>query len=221
MTTPDSPDTPESVDQHESDQHDNDERAAAVLGRQRKLRLYTIVALGIIALLVLLTTTQNWWTLELKQATIPVPGTTADGALSALALCTLALAAALAIAGPFIRLLLAILQLLIGFTVVLTAALALHAPIEPSAALVTKATGVSGETALDKLVLGVAYEPWGWLAVVFGVLAFVAGAWLLISFRFWPPASRKYSAVRMAPADGPRDAVVDWDALSSGDDPTT
>jgi hypothetical protein len=41
-----------------------------------------------------------------------------------------------------------------------------------------------------------------------------------VSFRFWPVASWKYQAVRFAPATGPRDAVVDWDSLTEGSDPT-
>jgi hypothetical protein len=195
--------------------------AMAILARQRKLRLYTIFALGIIALAVLLTTTQTWWTLKLTGTSIVVPGSAAAAALSALALCGLALAAALAIAGPIIRLILGVLQLLIGFTIVLTSVMSLDNPEEQSASLVTTATGVSGDSSLHGLIHGVAFTPWGWIAVVFGVLAFLSGAWLLLSFRLWPPASRKYSAVRMVAADGPRDTVVDWDALSSGEDPTT
>jgi hypothetical protein len=61
---------------------------------------------------------------------------------------------------------------------------------------------------------------WPWIAIVLGVFSFLAGVWLLMSFRYWPVASRKYQAVRFQPADGPRDAVIDWDALSEGTDPT-
>jgi hypothetical protein len=191
-----------------------------VLARQRKLRMYTIFGIGILALLTLLATTQTWWTLRIDGPSIVVAGTSAAPALSALSLCGLALAAALAIAGPGFRLILGLIQLLVAFTVVLTSILSLKDPEEPSASLITKATGVTGDTSLHHLILGVTYTAWGWIAVLIGILAFLAGAWLLATFRMWPPASRKYQATRFVAADGPRDAVVDWDALSSGEDPT-
>jgi hypothetical protein len=193
---------------------------ATVLARQRKLRLYTILGIGALALLTLLATTQNWWTLHLHGSSIAVAGTAAAPALSALALCGLALAAALAIAGPVFRLILGVIQLLVAFTIVLTSILSLADPEQPSASLITKATGVSGDASLRGLIESVAFTPWGWVAIVIGVLAFLAGAWLLATFRLWPAASRKYQAVRFEEVNGPRDAVVDWDALSSGTDPT-
>jgi hypothetical protein len=188
--------------------------------RQRQLRLLTIFGIAAVAGLTMLTTTQNWWTLHLAGHTVPVPGSAAAPALSALALCGLALAAALAIAGPVIRLILGIIQLFIAFTIVLSSIQALSNPEQPSASLMTTATGVSGDSSLRKLIESVAYTPWGWIAIVVGVLTFLAGIWLLATFRFWPVASRKYQAARFAATEGPRSAVVDWDALSEGEDPT-
>ncbi len=186
----------------------------------RRLRLRTILVIGALALLTLLTTTQTWWTLQLSGHPIAVQGTVAAPALSALALTDLALAAALAIAGPVFRLILGLLQLLLSFTVVLSSAVSLARPDQPSESLVSKATGVAGSAAIDKLIIGVTETPWGWVAIVFGVLSFVAGLWLLATFRHWPTASRKYQAVRLEDADGPRDSVVDWDSLTGGGDPT-
>jgi hypothetical protein len=188
--------------------------------RQRRLRLLTIFGIAAIAGLTMLTTTQNWWTLHLEGHTVPVPGSSAAPALTSLALCGLALAAALAIAGPVIRLILGIIQLFIAFTIVLSSIQSLSDPEQPSASLMTTATGVSGDASLRNLIESVAYTPWGWIAIVVGVLTFLAGIWLLATFRFWPVASRKYQSVRFAAAGGPRDAVVDWDALSGGADPT-
>jgi hypothetical protein len=190
------------------------------VARARRLRIRTIFGIAIVAGLILIATTQPWWSLVVSGRPISVAGTVAAPALSALALSDLALAAALAIAGPFFRAVLGILQLLIAFTVTLTSALSLSAPDSASAALVTKATGVSGTKSIAELVSGVAYTPWGMIAIGLGVLAFLAGVFLLATFRRWPVASRKYQAVRLSPADGPRDAVVDWDALSDGEDPT-
>jgi hypothetical protein len=197
-----------------------DERSTLVLARQRRLRLYTILGIGALALLTLLTTTQNWWTVQLAGHAVDVQGTVAAGALSALALCGVALAAALAIAGPVFRLILGLIQLLVSFTIVFTSIVSLADPEQPSAQLLTKATGIDGDAALQKLILGVTYTPWGGIAIAIGVLAFLAGIWLLLTFRLWPTASRKYSSARFEDAGGPRDAVVDWDALSSGEDPT-
>jgi hypothetical protein len=190
------------------------------LQRSRRLRLYTIASIALIAALVFLTTTQTWWTLHLGSTSIPVPGTTAAPALSALALTDLALAAALAIAGPVFRLILGLLQLLLAFTIVFSTAVSLANPDQQSEALVSKATGVAGDGPIRGLIHSVAFTPWGAIAIAVGSLAFLAGVWLLLTFRAWPTASRKYQAVKFAKADGPRDAVVDWDAMSDGADPT-
>ena len=128
--------------------------------------------------------------------------------------------AALALAGPLFRIILAILQLLLAFTILLTTIVSLTAPDQPSAAAVSTATGVAGSTSIAALIKSVAITPWGIAAIVLGVLAFLIGLWLLASSRFWPAPTRKYQAVRFAAPGGPRDAVVDWDALSDGTDPT-
>jgi hypothetical protein len=188
--------------------------------RARKLRLYTILTIGLVAVLTLLTTTQTWWTLHLATRSLPIAGTVAAPALAALALCALVLAAALALAGPVFRLILGLLQLLLAFTVVFTTILSLVHPDEPSESAVQTATGIAGSSSIAPLIKSVAQTPWGFVAVGLGIVAFLVGIWLLATFRLWPTASRKYQAVRFAAADGPRDAVVDWDALSNGADPT-
>jgi hypothetical protein len=188
--------------------------------RARRLRLYTILAIGAIALLTLLTTTQTWWTLHLKDQNIAIAGTVAAPALAALSLCGLVLAAALALAGPLFRVILAILELLLAFTILLTTVMSLTDPDQPSQAAVSTATGIAGATSIAALITSVTMTPWGFLAIVFGVLAVLVGLWLLLSSRFWPVATRKYQAVRFATTEGPRDAVVDWDSLTEGTDPT-
>jgi uncharacterized membrane protein (TIGR02234 family) len=130
------------------------------------------------------------------------------------------LAAALALAGPVFRLVLGLLQLLLSFTIVFTTILSLVHPDQPSESAVQTATGIAGSTSIDHLIKSVTLTPWGFVAVALGFVAFVLGIWLLLTFRVWPAASRRYQAVRFQPADGPRDAVVDWDALSEGTDPT-
>jgi hypothetical protein len=194
--------------------------AQPILLRARRLRLMTIVAIGVIAGLTLITTTQTWWTLHLSNQSIPIAGSVAGQALTALSLCGLALAAALSIAGPVFRLILGLIQLLLGFTIVFTTVIALTDPAVPSENAIATATGVEGTDSTAALIKSVAETPWGFIAIAVGVLAFLAGVWLLLTFRAWPTASRKYQATRLASADGPRDAVVDWDAQTSGADPT-
>lgn len=198
----------------------NPERGSLRVDRARRLRLYTILGVAVIALLSLLTTTQNWWTLHLATQSIPIAGTVAAPALVALSLCGLVLAAALALAGPLFRIILAALQLVLAFTIELTTILSLSAPDQPSSSAVSSATGVAGATSIAALIKSVEFTPWGFVAVVLGALAFLVGLWLLATSRFWPAPTRKYQPVRFASADGPRDAVVDWDALSDGSDPT-
>ncbi|MCU1549539.1 MAG: hypothetical protein JWR36_99 [Glaciihabitans sp.] len=188
--------------------------------RARRLRLLTILGIAALAGLTLLATTQTWWTVVLSTQSIAVAGTVASPALSALSLSGLALAAALAIAGPFFRFVLGILQLLIGFTVVLTSALSVASPQKNSEALISKTTGVAGTESIHALIKSIGFTPWGTVAIVLGVLTFLAGAYLLVTFRRWPVASRKYQAVRFENASGERDAVIDWDSLSDGEDPT-
>jgi Tryptophan-associated transmembrane protein (Trp_oprn_chp) len=188
--------------------------------RARRLRLYTIFAIGIVAALTLITTTQTWWTLHLAAKSLPIAGTVAAPALAALALCAIVLAAALALAGPVFRFILGLLQLLLAFTIVFSTIVSLVRPDQPSESAVQTATGVAGSESVDALIKSVTLTPWGFVATALGVVAFVLGVWLLATFRLWPVASRKYQAVRFAAADGPRDAVVDWDAMSDGTDPT-
>jgi len=188
--------------------------------RARRLRLYTIAAIGVVAGLTLITSTQTWWTVHLATRSLPIAGTVAAPALTALTLCGLVLAAALALAGPVFRLILGLLQLLISFTIVFSSILSLARPDQPSESAVQTTTGIAGTASIDALIKSVTLTPWGFIAIAFGVLAFLIGIWLLVTFRLWPAASRKYQAVRFAAADGQRDAVVDWDALSDGTDPT-
>ena len=189
-------------------------------GRARRIRLYTIAAVGVVAGLTLITTTQVWWTLHLATRSLPIAGTVAGPALAALALCGLVLAAALALAGPVFRLILALVQLLLAFTIVFSTIVSIARPNQPSASAVQSATGVAGSASIDGLIRSVTLTPWGFVASGLGVVAFLIGVWLLFTFRLWPVASRKYQPVRFEPAEGPRDAVVDWDALSDGTDPT-
>ncbi|NEM90193.1 Trp biosynthesis-associated membrane protein [Galbitalea soli] len=186
----------------------------------KRLRLTTIVAIAALAALTLLTTTQSWWTIHLQAASLTVQGSVAAPALAALSLSGLALAGALAIAGPVFRVILGVLQIALGGLVVLTSSISVGDPVAGSESVISHATGVAGVASIRHLVQSVSQAPWGVTAIILGGLSVAVGLVLLATFRRWPSASRRYQAVRLAPEAGPRDAVIDWDALSEGDDPT-
>jgi hypothetical protein len=167
-------------------------------GAARRLRLVTIVTIIVIAALTMLSVTQRWWSLALQGGkSLDVAGTVASPALSALALSSFALAAALTIAGPAFRVILGVLEAFIGFTVGLAAISSLADPTTASATVISAATGVAGKKSIAALVSGVSDSAWPWVGIVSGVLALLAGIFLLATFRRWPAASRKYQAVRL------------------------
>lgn len=197
----------------------------------------TLLLAGIAANgLILIAWTQPWFTASLATdqtggGTIVVGGDVAAPGLSALALAGLALVGALSIAGPAFRVVLGVLQALIGATVTLSSLLAIADPVSASAAAVTEATGVSGESSVAALVASVWASAWPYLAVALGLLGVALGVAIVVTVRRWPQSSRKYQAARFGeegrdaadPADEPRqpDAIADWDALSDGGDPTS
>ena len=171
--------------------------------------------------------TQEWIAVVLDDRTpLSVAGDVAAPAVSTLALSGLVLIGALAIAGPFFRVVLAIIEVLIGVAVVYSAVLAITGPATASAAAITTATGVGGKESAAELVATINPTIWPWITVIAGVLLMVVALSVLLTSRAWPGSSRKYQAVRLEQPDGgnsptiERNAVDDWDALSSGDDPT-
>lgn len=193
----------------------------------------------------LLSWSQTWFDLRLAEApaqgggeAIAVAGSVASPALAALSLAGLALVAALAIAGPAIRIVLGVLESLLGGCLVLATALTLGSPVAAVAPAVTDATGVTGSEPTAELVASVAATAWPAAAVVGGVLLAVAGLVVLVTGTRWPASSRRYRGARLADTSGARlaersgahsgaearaasdRAIDDWDELSRGDDPT-
>jgi uncharacterized membrane protein (TIGR02234 family) len=199
----------------------------------------TIVGAG----LVLLAWSQTWFTLVIDSGSgastvdpIEVAGSIASPALAALGLAGLALVAALAIAGPGIRVVLGILEVLLGGCILLAAGISLADPVAAVSAAVTDATGVSGSAPTAALVASVTATLWPALAIVGGALLVLAGVTVLVTGTRWPASSRRYGGARLtddADAHADRDpatahgerpasdrAIDDWDGLSRGDDPT-
>jgi len=197
-------------------------------------RYKPVLILAVIASsgLALLAWTQVWASVRLAadgttQQVLDVTGTIAAPGLTALALAGLALAGALTIAGVVIRVVLGLLEMLLGVSVVLSAALAIADPIGASAAAVTTATGIAGSDSTRAAVSSAALTAWPFLALAAGILMLLTGLAVCVTARRWPGPTTRYDATRFEPvtdaATGrtrPRDAVDDWDGLTRGDDPT-
>lgn len=176
----------------------------------------------------LLAWSQPWFvaTLGGESAThppIPAGGDVAAPAVAALALAGLAGVGAMAISGPILRVILAILQVLVGGGIALSAVLAMLEPVTAVEPLVTAATGIAGSAAVTALVTAVPATVWPAVALASGLLLAMLGMVIALTGRAWPGSTRKYQPGRFGPAEsgaGPERTVSDWDALSEGGDPT-
>ncbi|MDJ0322791.1 Trp biosynthesis-associated membrane protein [Cryobacterium sp. PH31-AA6] len=221
----------------------------------RRLKLAVILLVLAASALALLAWTQAWISADVLQSgttpkSLEVSGSTAAPGLTALALAGIALAGALSIAGPVIRVVLGLLEILLGFSVALSSALALGDPAGASAALVTAATGISGRESVTDGVVATVSTPWPYLALLAGVAMAAAGVLILLTARRWPGNGSRYQAVRFESADSAAtpigtsgepsvdpssdavdtsgepsadpssDAVDTWDGLTRGEDPT-
>jgi len=204
----------------------------------RRLKYGAILAILLGCGLAMLAATQQWYAFELSPEAghgqaVTVQGSAADQAVMALALAGVALAAALAIAGPLIRVILGALGVVIGGSLVLSTVMATREPVQAGAAALTKATGITGDSALAGLVVRTEASAWPLAAIAGGVIAGLAALAVLVTSRRWPASSHKYQSVRFAAAEetppvrrsaepaSERDrAIDDWDELSRGEDPT-
>jgi hypothetical protein len=186
----------------------------------RRLKLVLLLSGLLLSALVFAGWTQEWFAVTLVDGpTLSVAGDVAAPALSALALTCLVLLGALSIAGPVFRVVLGVLQVLLGGTMVLSGVLALVNPVAASSASITDATGIAGDAPVAALVASIAMTAWPVLSTIAAALLALLGVAVVVTARRWPGSGRKYSAVRLSPG-GERSAVDDWDALSSGEDPT-
>lgn len=206
---------------------ENETRGSAAASTGRRLKSATILAVLVLSALTFLAWSQSWGTLELvggttTEATLDVPGSVAAPALSALGLAGIALAGALAIAGPIVRLVLGALEVLLGASVLWSGLLALTDPVAAGASAVTTSTGVAGTSSIRDLVTAGGESPWPAVTVVLGALMALAGILIIVTVRRWPASSRRYQAVTFEAADGrrstdPSDLVDAFD----DDDPAT
>ncbi len=213
----------------------------------RRLKLVLILTILSASALALLAWTQVWFHAEVGlpdagTQVLQIDGAIAAPALTALALSGFALAGALTIAGRLIRIVLGVLEVLLGVSVFLAAFLAVENPSQASAAAVTAATGIAGHESIQLSVLGTIVTPWPFVAMGAALIMATAGVTVILTSARWPGPTNKYQAVRfeqVASSDGtsptsllaagdsagptepaPSDAVGDWDDLSRGEDPT-
>lgn len=169
--------------------------------------------------LVSLAWSQVWYLLRLSGAEYEVRGDIAAGALLPLALASLTLVLALALAGPVFRVILGVLDSLLGVCVVVVSIWSLSDPVRASLPLLQDATGFSSsEQAFVDEVASTVVTAWPIVGLVGGVLMVLTGLAVAVTARAWPTSGSKYTRTRMATPEG--DAIHDWDALSDGEDPT-
>jgi uncharacterized membrane protein (TIGR02234 family) len=207
----------------------------------------TLLAAIVLSGLMLLTWTGEWFSLTLRESatgnrTLGVTGEVAAPALVALALASLALVAALALSGPFFRVVLGVLEVVLGFTVSVSAVIAVSNPVRASESAISAVTGVGGSVSIAALVTSVSQTAFPILAIAVGILTMMLGVFVLATFRRWPGSTGRYrQPVVLEDPDAPAahrddsdaatvdpgsenaaaDAISDWDTLSGGSDPTS
>jgi len=208
--------------------------AAPKSPRRFKLRFILVVLAA--STLALLAWTQVWVNTAVigtgaEKLLLAIDGSAASPAITALALAGFALAGALTIAGRVVRVVLGVLESLIGVSVFLASFQVLVDPALASASEVTKATGIAGTESILAVVSESTATPWPYVAVAASVIMVLAGLGISVTAGRWAGATTKYQTTRMEPAAGAAsrsgaerestpDAVVDWDDLSRGQDPT-
>lgn len=183
-----------------------------------RLRLVALLALVLLAAGVLLAWSQEWFRVAIDGDEFGVRGDVAAGALAPLALTGLALVAALALAGPVLRVLLGILGALLGVSVIAVTMLSISDPPQSVATAVGEHTGIAGLDSIRAIIDRVDQSVWPWVAVAAGILLILTGALIAVTGPRWPGSGRRYSRTRLTPVEG--NPVDDWDALSAGEDPT-
>jgi uncharacterized membrane protein (TIGR02234 family) len=200
----------------------------------RRSRPIVVLAGLLIAGLTMLAWTQTWFTVHLDATsavatTVHADGSDAVSSYSALAIASLALFLALTIAGPVVRIVLAAIEILLGVAIVVSGVSAIADPVRAASSAVSTVAGVQDLDAVRRVVTATTTTAWPYVGVASGVLAALLGVVVIVVQRRWPGPTRKYGATTdrpgAAPATNrptpPRDAVVDWDDLSAGVDPTS
>ncbi len=191
-----------------------------------RLRLLAIVLPLVSSSVAFIAWSQPWVTVGLADGRVLVAsGDVAAPAIPPLAIAALALVGALTLAGVVFRVVLGLLQALLGAGIAASGFLAIADPVQASAATITEATGVEGLDSLSVIVNQPAISAWPWVAIAVGALAVVMGLGIAATASRWPERTRRFDAVRLEPLEDTAEAPAPdrqdaWDALSDGDDPT-
>ena len=208
-------------------------------GQKSKSPILLLVTLC--AILVMMSWSQTWSTLSLASGVagdtpVSVTGQTMAPGLSALGLTSLALLAALALAGTIFRFVLGVMQTLLGIVIAVTTVSVLNDPVDAAAPALIHITGVQDVPALREMISQLAITAWPFVSLVVGILTAASGIMILLYSRSWPQSGRKYAAPTtgmdplLAPLVNPLSegdvdsshARIDaWDDLSRGGDPTS
>lgn len=207
-----------------------------------------VLLIAVLALAVFGATTQTWITVnldpdQLGQAggrnTLPVQGSKAATAVTALAVVALAGGLAASIAGRIARILITAIIILASAGIIAAATTVLSDPLAAAQGSIAAATGVTGGSA------AVSVTAFPVLAVVAGALLGLGALLIIPAGRYWKSrtkydvaaggaaagagtgAAAAGAASDAAPATGgvtapagPVDEIDSWDRLSRGDDPT-
>lgn len=215
--------------------------------RGRSLSVVGILLSGAVGVI---SATQTWLTVTRADAAEPlqVSGADAMPLLTPLGLAVLALGAAIAIVGPVLRHVLAVLAaaaaVALGWG---SLQLAVAPPLSAVASQVTEATGLAGSEAIESAVAGVTATAWPGVTAAACLLLVAAAGFALVTARRWRTGGRRYRTdtdgrdarahqggqgaghtagpdamppAAGSPERGPADAVDTWDDLSRGSDPT-
>ncbi|QMU98160.1 Trp biosynthesis-associated membrane protein [Microbacterium esteraromaticum] len=191
----------------------------------RRARMTGVLAFLLAGAVGIISSTQVWATVQRADAgeSLSVTGAVIYPLLAPLSLAVLALGAALSIAGPVLRHVIAVLGLGASVALILgTVPLVGAAPLSAIAPAVTEATGLGGEASLREVVAAVTATAWPVIAMLCWVVLGLAAGFVLITARRWPAGGRRYRSASEAAhhGTGPLDAVDSWDELSHGTDPT-
>ena len=193
---------------------------------QRRVKMLAMVLPIAVAAIALLAWSQTWIEVTLDDdRVLAVGGGVAAPAIPPLAIAGLALVGALALAGIVFRVILGLMQAVLGVGIVASAAVALADPVLAASSSITEATGIEGSSSVREIVTQSVSTAWPVVALAVGLAAIVVGIGISATAHHWPGRVRKYDALRtvdtapQAPGDGRHD-VDAWDALSDGDDPT-
>src|SRR6478752_912601 len=162
----------------------------------RRARLLAVVAILAAGALGVLSSTQTWLQVTLQDATgriLEVPGASAVPVLAPLSLAVLALGGALSIVGLVLRYAFGALTVaiaaLLGW---LTAQVAFLHPPAAVAAVVTDATGITGEAAVADLVARIDATAWPFVTLAGWLVLLVAGIVTLATAHRWRGSGRRY-----------------------------